>query len=988
MPSSRAPAHEYGVEEPDERPVTRQRIRPGTVRRIIPYAKRYRWPLAVLMAFTAIDAGVTTINPLLFGVIIDKGITPGRLSIVVTVASIVAALAVTDAFATLMQTRISAKIGQGLVYDLRTQVFGHVQKQPLAFFTRSQTGSLVSRLNTDVVGAQEAITTLLSQTVDTLLTLSFVLAAMFYLSWQISLCAVVAIPLFIFPGKIIGRRLQRLTREQMQLNAELGSLITERFNVAGAMLVNLFGRPDDEAALIKNTAGRARDIGVQANVMMRMLGIIMTLSSSLVLALTFGLGGYFVVEHSFKIGTMVALVTLIGRIYAPINNISNMQANVLTSLVSFDRIFEILDLKPLVAERPGALALGVRSRDGKDAGSGAPEIEFDRVSFSYPSAKDVSLASLESIRRPAKERGGSNPRVLIDVSFRAPSGQLTALVGPSGAGKTTVTHMVPRFYDPDAGVVKINGHDIRDLTLQSVHETVGVVTQDAHLFHDTIRANLLFARPDASEHDLKEACRAAQIWNLIASLPDGLDTVAGDRGYRLSGGEKQRISLARLLLKAPPVVVLDEATAHLDLESEAAVQRALQTALAGRTSLVIAHRLSTIREADQIVVIDGGQVSQRGTHDELLAADGLYARLYHTHFARQAANGRESAEQQLQQASHSIEPRDQLVGGAAVAQPDMPRPAEARPGGQEHVLATVEPLAEIVGVRELFQPRKRGDPAGRRGEGDPVGGGCPVHQDLAIPGRLRHPRLEEVLQVSKHALGEQFDQGRQVQRGVVPDAHAVGEDVWRRDTPAETQPRQPEGLREGAEADPARVAPRHIRQRPLVIRQIGECGVPEQVRAGQVGLADYCPHVVFADGSTGRVVREVHHDGTRPAGNEAGQLVQRRGPAGAIRPQPPRLDAGASGGGEIDEQVISRLDSDHLVPRPQQCHQDQRDGLARAAGRHHLGRLAIAPPPPDRRPDAGRSERVAIAEDEGVEVRQLNSGLGPELRHRVRLDAA
>lgn len=652
----------FAMGGPGERPPTMQRIKPGTVRRIIPYIKRYRWPLAFLLTLTALDASVTTINPLLFGVVIDDGIIPRRVSFVTEIAIAVAGLAAADAFATYFQTMLSAKIGQGLVYDLRDQVFRSVQRQPLAFFTRSQTGSLVSRLNTDVVGAQQAITTLLSQTVDTLFTLAFVFAAMFYLSWQISVFALAMIPIFIFPGRAIGRRLQRLTREQMQLNAEMASVMNERFNVAGAMLVKLFGRPDDEAALFDSKADRVRVIGIRTAVMGRLLNIAMSFSSSLTLALTFGIGGYLVIDHSVKIGTLVALITLINRVYGPVNQLSNMQASVLTSLVSFDRVFEVLDLKPLVSERSGATTFSVKS-NGQNV---APEIEFDHVSFSYPSAKDVSLPSLESIMLPTPERTGDN-KVLHDVSFSAPAGRLTALVGPSGAGKTTITHMVPRFYDPQSGTVRIDGHDLRDLTLNSMHDTVGVVTQDAHLFHDTIRGNLLYARPDASEPELVEACKAAQIWDMLDSLPDKLDTVVGDRGYRLSGGEKQRIALARLLLKAPAIVVLDEATAHLDVESEAAVQRALKTALAGRTSLVIAHRLSTIREADQIVVIDNGRVNQLGTHDELLTADGLYAKLYHTQFARQAANGREP---DGNHGSQPGEPADHYGYGASKAPPD------------------------------------------------------------------------------------------------------------------------------------------------------------------------------------------------------------------------------------------------------------------------------------------------------------------------------
>jgi ATP-binding cassette, subfamily B, bacterial len=610
--------------------ITRQQIRPGTVRRILPYVRPYRWTLSLLLLVTSVDAAITVANPLMLGLIIDKGIVPRRLTVVVALSLTIAGLALLDALATYLQSWASARVGQGLIYDLRTEVFGHVQRQSLAFFTRSQTGSLVSRLNTDVVGAQQAATTLLAQSVSTVLTLVLVLAAMFYLSWQISLIALVLFPVFVFPAKLIGTRLQRLTREEMQLDAEIGSMMNERFNVAGAMLVKLYGRPEEEASLFASRAGRVRDIASLTSVYARTIFISITLFSSLILALVFGLGGELVISHVIQIGSLVALVTLMSRLYGPVNQLSNMQVGVLTALVSFDRVFELLDLEPLIAERPGASAMPAADQ------ATAPDVEFDRVEFRYPPPSRVSLASLESVGSTGPERADNAP-VLSEVSFRAPAGKLTALVGRSGAGKTTITHLVPRLYDPGAGTVRIGGRDVRDLTLGALRDTIGVVSQDAHLFHDTIRANLLYARPEAREQDLIAACEAARIWDLIRSLPDGLDTVAGDRGYRLSGGEKQRIALARLLLKAPSVVVLDEATAHLDSESEAAVQRALKAALSGRTSLVIAHRLSTIREADQILVIDEGQIRERGTHDELLAAGGLYAELYRTQFAKQAA---------------------------------------------------------------------------------------------------------------------------------------------------------------------------------------------------------------------------------------------------------------------------------------------------------------------------------------------------------------
>jgi ATP-binding cassette subfamily B protein len=565
---------------------------------------------------------------------------------------------VVGALLSVVQRWFSSRIGEGLIYDLRTQVFRHVQQQPIAFFTRAQTGSLVSRLNSDVIGAQQAITSTLSSVVSNVLSLILVLGAMLYLSWLVTVVSLVLLPVFVIPARLVGRRLQRLTRESMQLDAELGSTMTERFNVAGAMLVKLFGRPDDEAQVFAGRAARVRDIGVVQAMYGGTLFIALSLLASVATAVVYGLGGGLVIHGAFQLGTLVALTALLGRLYGPITSLSNVQVDVMTALVSFDRVFEVLDLKPLIADQSGAVALrrtavasaavastavasaavggtAVASAGGNGGTSAAPAIEFDHVSFRYPAASEVSLASLESIAVKVHERDTGPDEVLHDVSFTAPSGKLTALVGPSGAGKTTITHLVARLYDPSEGAVRIGGQDLREVTLNSLHDVVGAVTQDAHMFHDTIRANLVFARPSASEDELIEACRSAQIWEMISLLPDGLDTVVGDRGYRLSGGEKQRLAIARLLLKAPSVVVLDEATAHLDSESEVAVQRALKTALTGRTSLVIAHRLSTIREADQILVIDAGQIRERGTHEELLASGGLYAELYHTQFADQ-----------------------------------------------------------------------------------------------------------------------------------------------------------------------------------------------------------------------------------------------------------------------------------------------------------------------------------------------------------------
>jgi ATP-binding cassette, subfamily B, bacterial len=629
--------------------VTRQRLKPGTVRRVASYARPYRGDLIVFMIATALDAVVTVAVPLLLGLSVNK-IEAKDTTAVLTIAGVVAGLALFDAILSIGQRWYSARVGEGLIYDLRTEVFRHVQQQPIAFFTRTQTGSLVSRLNSDVIGAQQAITSTLSGVVSNILSLILVLAAMFYLSPLVTVAALVLLPVFILPARSLGRRMQRLTRESMQLDAAMGSTMTERFNVAGAMLVKLFGRQGEESEVFSGRAARVRDIGVVTAMYGRVFFIALVLLASMATALVYGLGGSLVIDGSISLGALVALAALLSRMYGPITALSNVQVDVMTALVSFDRVFEVLDLKPLIQDRPGATALP-RTSPAAAAAAGtpgvaaagtpgapaalAPEIEFDHVSFRYPAASEVSLASLESIALPVPEHAGANQEVLRDVTFQAPPGQLTALVGPSGAGKTTITHLVSRLYDPGDGAVRIGGHDIRDVTQDSLHDVVGVVTQDAHMFHDTIRANLAYARPGASGQELEQACRAAQIWDLISALPDGLDTIVGDRGYRLSGGEKQRIALARLLLKAPSVVVLDEATAHLDSESEAAVQRALKIALAGRTSLVIAHRLSTIREADQILVIDNGQVRERGRHDDLLAGGGLYAELYRTQFASQ-----------------------------------------------------------------------------------------------------------------------------------------------------------------------------------------------------------------------------------------------------------------------------------------------------------------------------------------------------------------
>ena len=610
--------------------VTKQKLRPGTIRRIAGYARPYRVQLTIFLLCTALDAGITVVNPLLLRELINDGIIGKDEGVVLVVALTVAGVGLFDALLGVVNRYFSSRIGESLIYDLRTQVFDHVQRQPLAFFTRAQTGSLVSRLDGDVVGAQQAIVGTLSSVLSNVLSLIVILITLFYLSWLVSLLGLVLIPLFILPARLLGRRMQRLSRQSMQLNADMGSTMTERFNVAGAMLSKLYGRPREESQLFAAKAHQVRDIGITRDMYGTVFMIAITLLTALFTAVVYGVGGDLVIRGSFEFGTLVALASLLTRVYGPIGSLSNVQVQVMTALVSFDRVFEVLDLEPLIKEKPDATVLPAR-----DAAGTAPDIRFDQVSFRYPTAAEVSLASLESIALKTPERTDAAAGVLHDVSFTAPGGKLTALVGPSGAGKTTITQLVSRMYDPNDGGVLIGGRDLRDVTLESLHDVVGVVTQDAHLFHDTIRANLLYARPAATERDLVEACQAAQIWDLVSVLPDGLDTVVGDRGYRLSGGEKQRIALARLLLKAPSIVVLDEATAHLDSESELAVQQALAVALQGRTSLVIAHRLSTVREADLILVIEAGQVVETGTHTDLLEAGGLYADLYLTQFKHQ-----------------------------------------------------------------------------------------------------------------------------------------------------------------------------------------------------------------------------------------------------------------------------------------------------------------------------------------------------------------
>jgi ATP-binding cassette subfamily B protein len=608
--------------------VTTKKLAKGTVRRIARFAAPYKKWLTVFLVIILVDAVVGVANPLILKKIIDQGVAPGKPhgdpGLVFELAILVAVLALADAGLTLWQRWYSARIGEGLIYDMRVKVFDHVQRMPIAFFTRTQTGALISRLNNDVLGAQQAFTSTMSSVVSNFVSVVLVITAMLTLSWQITVISLVLLPVFVIPARLMGRKLQEITREGYALNAEMNTTMTERFNVSGALLVKLFGRPDEETDRFGRRAGRVRDIGVQSAMYSGIFFVALSLVAALATAITYGIGGRLAAERSLEVGTLVALTAYLARLYGPLTALSNVRVDIMTALVSFDRVFEVLDLPPAIVDKPDAVTL--------DA-SLEPSIEFRGASFRYPSAEEVSLASLESV---AVLDQTVPQQVLFDVSFTAEPGELVALVGPSGAGKTTITQLVTRMYDVQAGGVYVGGHDVRDVTLESLRETVGVVTQDAHMFHDTIRANLAYARPGATDEQLWEAVDAAHIGALVRSLPDGLETVVGDRGYRLSGGEKQRLAIARLLLKAPKVVVLDEATAHLDSESEQAVQRALAQALTGRTSLVIAHRLSTVRDADKILVIDEGKVRESGRHEELLAAGGLYAELYRTQFAAQA----------------------------------------------------------------------------------------------------------------------------------------------------------------------------------------------------------------------------------------------------------------------------------------------------------------------------------------------------------------
>ncbi|MBX3312973.1 MAG: ABC transporter ATP-binding protein [Actinobacteria bacterium] len=603
-----------------DRSVKEHQLAPGTFRRILGFARPYRRQLAAFLVLVLADAAVGASVPLVYRAIIDKGIVEGRTQYVVALAVLLGGLALVATAISLTQRWFSARIGEGLIYDLRTQVFDHVQRMPIGFFSRAQTGALVTRLNGDVQGAQQAFTSVLSNVVGNLAVVVMTLGAMFILSWQLTLLALALLPLFLLPARWVGRKLADLTRLRYQLNGEMGQMMTERFNVSGALVVKLFGRPEDESATFGDRAAKVRDTGVTQALYGMFFMSSLALLAGLATALVYGLGGVFTIRGELAIGTLVALTAYLNRLYGPLTALSNVQVDVMTTLVSFERVLEVLDLEPTIVDADDPVPIP----------AGPVAVTFDDVSFRYPTAAEVSLASLEGVAVLDNTEGGE---VLHGIDLDVQPGHTLALVGPSGAGKSTIAGLVSRLYDPTGGAVRVGGVDLRDTTLAAVSATVGVVSQDVHLFHEPLAVNLRYAKPDATDAELEAALREAQVWDVVERLPDGLATVVGDRGHRLSGGEKQRIAIARLLLKDPGVVVLDEATAHLDAASEEKVQAALQRVLEGRTSIVIAHRLSTIRDADEIAVIAGGEVVERGTHEQLVAADGLYAELNRTQFA-------------------------------------------------------------------------------------------------------------------------------------------------------------------------------------------------------------------------------------------------------------------------------------------------------------------------------------------------------------------
>ncbi|MGI8977014.1 MAG: ABC transporter ATP-binding protein [Thermomicrobiales bacterium] len=615
---ARQSLHSSMRSQDDSRPFTK-----ATLRRIGQFAKPHRRALVLFMVLSVVTAGLAVLTPLLAGDVINAISGDGDRSVVIRLAVLIAIIAIAEAAFGLFSRWLSANIGEGLILDLRTAVYDHVQRMPIAFFTRTRTGALVSRLNNDVLGAQRAFTNTLSGVVSNLVMLILTLVVMIGISWQITALTLVLLPIFVLPARRMGARLAQLQRESANFNATMTSQMTERFSAPGATLVKLFGRPDEESREFAARASRVRDIGVRTAMLQFVFITALTLVSALALALVYGLGGFYALQGSLEAGSVVSLALLLTRLYAPLTALANARVDVMTALVSFERVFEVLDLPPLIAEKPSA----------RTVPDGPVAVEFDNVLFSYPTAEKVSLASLEEVAMLDARAG---IEVLHGISFRAEPGQMVALVGSSGAGKSTIASLAPRLYDVDNGAVRLGGVDVRDLTFETMRQTIGMVTQDGHLFHDTLRANLLLANPEASEEELWHALRRARLSDLIAGLPDGLDTVVGERGYRFSGGERQRLTIARLLLGQPRVVILDEATAHLDSSSEAAVQAALGEALAGRTSIVIAHRLSTVRAADLILVIEDGRIVERGTHFELLAVGGRYEELYHTQFDQPA----------------------------------------------------------------------------------------------------------------------------------------------------------------------------------------------------------------------------------------------------------------------------------------------------------------------------------------------------------------
>jgi ABC-type multidrug transport system fused ATPase/permease subunit len=650
--------HSVTTAQQERRPLNR-----ATLRRIGAFARPHRRRIALYVVLGVVTALLAVATPVLSGRVVDAIVSNGDADTVVRLALLIALIAVLEAALGILGRRLSARLGEGLIFDLRTTVFDHVQRMPVAFFTRTRTGALVSRLNNDVIGAQRAFSNTLSGLVTNLVTLLLTFAVMLTLSWQITLLALGLLPVFVVPARRMGSRMARMQREAAHLNAAMSTRMTERFSAPGATLVKLFGRPQEESAQFAVRAGQVRDIGVRTATMQSAFITFLTLVSALALALVYGLGGWFALRGTLEPGSVVALALLLTRLYAPLTALAGARVEVMSALVSFERVFEVLDLKPLIQQRPDARAVP----------DGPVSVEFDDVRFGYPSADKVSLASLEEVAS-LDTRGGA--QVLHGISFCAEPGQTVALVGSSGAGKSTIAQLLPRLYDVDEGAVRIGGVDVRDLGADSLRATLGMVTQDGHLFHDTVRANLLLARVDATEDDLWDALRRARLENLVHSLPDGLDTVVGERGYRLSGGERQRLTIARLLLARQRVVILDEATAHLDNTSEAAVQDALTEALQGRTAVVIAHRLSTVRAADLILVVETGRIVERGTHDELLTAGGRYAELYRTQFEqRDAAAAKPAGETTHPQAAAPDRADPQRVEKASVSGPITEPPA-------------------------------------------------------------------------------------------------------------------------------------------------------------------------------------------------------------------------------------------------------------------------------------------------------------------------